>query len=134
MAAKQFLQDELDRAFKTAFGPATVARSEPATVQRLDEMVMVWDKLVRNMRRNQITFVVDRAHLGPILEVPTPHEGKRYEMNPVQASLVHQNWPMRLYCVLSADVAEFVPLSGLGIDFALKHLPQPPYDGNGSEV
>lgn len=118
---------QIDREFERAFMGATtntVAQPQPALDIR--NMVGEWEKMLRNARRAQITFVVDRAHQGGPMKHQTPNDGERIEMSWQDANRLHQEWPLKLVNVLSVDSAEFVPI--IVGEFAAKILPMPPYE------
>lgn len=102
------------------------AEPEPSTLD-LSKMLPELEKMIRNARREQITFVVDLAHDGPMLQHETPCDGTRVEMSWRQANELHQHWPLKLHKVLDSTVAEFVPASGLFPEFVPRILPMPPY-------
>lgn len=105
----------------------SVAQPEPKPLN-VERMIEEWDKTLRNLRRTQITFVVDAGHEGPILKHETPTDGARVEMSWRQANELHQHWPLRLSQVNSPEQAEFVPASGVFPEFVPRILPMPPYD------
>lgn len=120
------LQRDLER---TLFGGAA-SNITPTFESTLDlrKALPEWEKMLRNARRSQVVFIVDRAHQGPPITHETPNDGTRIELSWPAADAVHQQWPLKLFKVLSVDAAEFVPInSGFG-EWAPKHLPQPPYE------
>lgn len=123
----------LDRQFQSVFsGAGTNTVAQPQTTLDVRKMVGEWGKMLRNARRAQITFVVDRAHQGGPLKHQTPNDGERIEMSWQDANRLHQEWPIKLVKVLSEDSAEFVPIN-VG-EFAAKVLPMPPYEMPSEEI
>lgn len=128
----ELMQRRIERDLEAAlFGGGTSTTQTESTTLTADSLkasMAEWDKLIRNMARSAITFVVDLAHEGPMIVYATPNDGLRYEMSWVQANEAHQHWPMKLDRILSEHCAEFVPLlAGFG-EWAPKHLPMPPYE------
>lgn len=118
---------DMNRKFQDVFsGAVTNTVAQPQTTLDVRKMVGEWDKVLRNARRTQITFVVDQAHQGGPLKHQTPNDGERIEMSWHDANRLHQEWPLKLVKVLSVDSAEFAPIM-LG-EYAAKILPMPPYD------
>lgn len=108
-------------------GTSTTAASEETTLDAA-KLIKSWEQFLRNARRHQVTFVVDLAHPGPPLRLETPHEGVRFEVSWVQANGLHQQWPLKLWKVLSPEAAEFVPVTpGFG-EWVPSILPMPPYE------
>lgn len=114
---------------KEIMGATTTSQSAPEeSTLDLAKMLPEWEKIIRNARREQITFVVDLAHDGPMLKHETPCDGARVEMSWRQANELHQHWPLKLHKVNSPEQAEFVPVSGVFPEFVPRILPMPPYD------
>ena len=107
----------------------TTQSATPAeTTLRAEDMIRKCEQIMRNMRRENITFVVDLAHQGPPLMHETPCDGKRIEMNFTQAKALHQQWPIKLHEVLTTTSAEFVPVNGVFPEFVSSVLPLPPFE------
>jgi hypothetical protein len=123
-AIEAMMRREIDSAF---FGTSTT-NTAPAAESVLDAKTFIanMDKVLRNFRRTQLTFVVDRAHQGAPIRHDTPNDGERIELSWLDANRVHQEWPLKLRKVLSEDAAEFVP--ALVGEFVPKHLQQPPFE------
>lgn len=123
------LDEQLERALLGNMTSTVPDREESVlTPEKLDVLARDWeDKVIRALRRSQITIIVDLAHQGPVLRYVTPNDGTVYEMNHRAAQEVHQEWPLRLHQVLSEERAEFVP-AGMFDTFVPKVLPPPPYD------
>jgi hypothetical protein len=122
-AIEAMMQREIERAFTDSTQTSTT--TQPTTLDA-KTFIANMDKVLRNFRRTQLTFVVDRAHQGPPVRHDTPNDGERIELGWLEANRVHQEWPLKLHRVLSEDAAEFVP--ALVGEFVPKHLPQPPFD------
>jgi hypothetical protein len=123
-AIEAMLRRETDRAF---MGDHTNSNAAPAEgVLDAKTFVANMHKVLRNFRRTQLTFIVDRAHQGAPVRHETPNDGERIELGWLDANRVHQEWPLKLNRVLSEDAAEFVP--ALVGEFVPKHLPTPPFD------
>lgn len=123
-AIQAMMRRETERAF---MGNHTNSNAAPAE-RVLDAKTFLanMNKVVRNFRRTQLTFIVDRAHQGAPIRHETPNDGERIELGWFDANRVHQEWPLKLHRVLSEDAGEFVP--ALVGEFVPKHLPQPPFD------
>lgn len=123
-AIEAMMRREIDSAF---MGGCTNSSAAP-TEGVLDAKTFIanMDKVLRNFRRTQLTFVVDRAHQGAPIRHDTPNDGERIELRWLDANRVHQEWPLRLHKVLTEDAAEFVP--ALVGEFVPKHLPIPPFE------
>jgi hypothetical protein len=121
------MQEQMDRMMTEVFYGGT-----PPSPQEhiLDGAAMArsLDQMIRNFRREQITFRVDIAHQGPVLRHETACDGDVIELSWVQANEVHQHWPLKISKVLSPDAAEFVPASNMFPDFVGRILPMPPYE------
>lgn len=107
-------------------GVTTSTNAAPAPALDLRTLLPQWERMLRNARRSNVTFVVDRAHPGGPLCHETPGDGERIELSWLDANRVHQQWPLKLHQVLSADAAEFVP--ALVGEVVPVHLVQPPFD------
>ena len=123
-AIEAMMRREMDTAFMAGATTSNVAASE----KPLDAKTFLADmnKVLRNFRRTQLTFVVDRAHQGAPIKHDTPNDGERIELSWLDANRVHAEWPLKLHNILSEDAAEFVP--ALVGEFVPRHLPMPPYD------
>jgi hypothetical protein len=123
-AIQDMLRREIEKAFFGGIQTSTTATTE--SVLDVRKFVSDMNKMLRNFRRTQITFIVDRAHQGPPVRHQTPNDGERIELSWMEANRVHREWPLKLYKVVSEDAAEFVPCT-VG-EFVPKILEQPPYD------
>lgn len=123
-AIEAMMRRDIERAF---MGNCTNTNTVPSE-STLDAKTFVanMDKVLRNFRRTQLTFIVDRAHQGAPIRHQTPNDGERIELGWLDANRVHQEWPLKLHKVLSEDAAEFVP--ALVGEFVPKHLPIPPFE------
>lgn len=129
-------EDRIGRAIKAmmrrdmaaAFTGACTNSNAVPTESVLDAKTFIanMDKILRNFRRTQLTFVMDRAHQGPPVRHETPSDGVRIELSWLDANRVHAEWPLKLHKVLSEDAAEFVP--ALVGEFVPRHLPIPPFE------
>ena len=106
----------------------TATIDDMAAQPSLDALMDEARKMVAEARRNAVTFVVESPHLGPIVAHQTPHDGTRFEMSWDQANELHKQCPMRLHKVLSPDMAEFVPITGMFRELVPSVLPMPPFD------
>jgi len=123
-AIEAMMRRETENAF---FGGRTNTNAAPSEgVLDAKTFVANMDKVLRNFRRTQLTFIVDGAHQGAPIRHETPNDGERIELGWLDANRVHQEWPLKLHKVLSEDAAEFVP--ALVGEFVPKHLPIPPFD------
>jgi formate-dependent nitrite reductase cytochrome c552 subunit len=123
-AIEAMMRRKIEGAFMGETTNSNVAPAE--TVLDAKTFTANMDKILRNFRRTQLTFIVDRAHQGGPIRHETPNDGERVELSWMDANRVHQEWPLKLHKVLSEDAAEFVP--ALVGEFVPKHLCQPPYD------
>lgn len=122
-AIEAMMRREIDRTF---MGGSTSNAMPSEGVLDVKTFLKDMNKVLRNFRRTQLTFIVDRAHQGGPIRHDTPNDGGRIELGWLEANRVHQEWPLKLHKVLSEDAAEFVP--ALVGEFVPKHLPQPPFD------
>lgn len=122
-AIEAMMRREVDRA--VTGGACTNTTAQPSTLD-VKTFTANMQKVLRNFRRTQLTFVVDRAHQGGPITHATPNDGDRIELSWLDANRVHQEWPLKLHKVLSEDAAEFVP--ALVGEFVPKILCQPPFD------
>lgn len=122
---RKTMEAQVQREIESALYSGTISTATESILD-LKKLLPEWEKMARNMRRTQITFVVDLAHPGPPISHDTPNDGTRIELSWTQANALHQEWPLKLLKVLSAEAAEFVPVT-VG-EFAAKHLPMPPYE------
>lgn len=123
-AIEAMMRRDIDNAFMGGGNNTNAAPTE--SVLDAKTFIANMDKVLRNFRRTQLTFVVDRAHQGDPIRHNTPNNGERIELNWLDANRVHQEWPLKLHQVLSEDAAEFVP--ALVGEFVPKHLPIPPFE------
>jgi hypothetical protein len=119
---------EMDRMCMGAITGSTATVAQEETTLNVAEMLRSCEQILRNSRREQITFVVDAGHDGPILKHNTPCDGERVEMSWRQAQELHQHWPLKLWKVNSPEQAEFVPVSGIFPEFVPRVLPMPPFE------
>jgi hypothetical protein len=128
---QQILSRRMKQKFENVlFGGTSAGTSTTAAESTFDiaKTFPEWDKMLRNARRSQVTFVVDMAHPGPPIGHDTPNEGSRIEMSWQQANEVHKHWPLKLFKVLSTEAAEFIPVTPMMGEFVAAVLPMPPYD------
>lgn len=105
----------------------TTAEAAPAlTPDRLRDMMRDWSNMAREARRNDVTFVVDLAHEGPITSYRHPTEGEFIECSHGQAQAIHERWPLVFKTAESSERALFRPAHQFD-PFVLKVLPAPPY-------
>lgn len=129
MSLEKKLEAAMQRQLEAAlFGGATTNQQAQDTTLDLRKLLPEWEKMFRNFRRENVTFMVDLVHPGPAIKYDTPHDGVRFEMSWQQANALHQEWPLRLHKVLSGTAAEFVPVSGIFGEIVPKMLPLPPYE------
>ena len=109
-AMRRAFQEMIGRAEAEAFG-LHVSTNNAVPEKALDVRKALADmaQLLRNMRRTQITFVVDRGHQGPPIKHETPNDGERIEISWLDANRLHGTWPLKLLRIISEDAAEFVP-------------------------
>jgi hypothetical protein len=122
-AIREMLNRETERAF---LGDTQTSATANDSVLDVGKFIVSMDKMLRNFRRAQITFIVDRAHQGPPIRHQTPTDGEQVELSWTDANRVHQEWPLKLHKVISEDAAEFVP--AMAGEFVPKNLCQPPFD------
>lgn len=122
-AIADMISQRIEREF---FGGAVTNTVAPPSTLDVRKWLPEMQKMLRNFERSKVTFVVDRVHQGPILKHETPNEGSRFEMSWMDANRVHQEWPLKLWKVLSEDAAEFVPITAG--EYTPKILPAPPFD------
>jgi len=123
------LQQKVDGMFLEAFGGGTTSTTANApTTLDIKKALPEWMKMLREARRNQVTFVVDMGHEGAMLKTETPCDGVRFEMNFRQAQELHRHWPIRLHKVLTKYSAEFIPVSGVFPEFVPTVIPHPPFE------
>ena len=118
------MDDELRRAIG---GDSYTNATPPETTLDLRKALPEWEKMIRNARRSQVTFVVDQGHQGPPIQHETPNDGWRVELSWPDANRLHQEWPLRLHKTVSVDAAEYVPATTFD-QFVPKVLPMPPYE------
>ncbi|TGT90879.1 MULTISPECIES: hypothetical protein [unclassified Mesorhizobium] len=113
--------------YRAIYGVATTstvtAEEKPFQVGK---MLALWENIIRETRRTQVTFRVDLAHPGSMLKYETTDEGTVIEMSFVQAQQLHQKWPMRLHKILDTNSAEFTPVTPFDV-FVPTILPMPPF-------
>ncbi len=134
-AVRATLQQGLEEAF---VGLYTSTNCEDAPAPDIKAMLADIERWVRNERRQQVVFVVDEAHEGPMLRHDTPCDGVRIELSYAQASQVHDHWLLKLSRVIDEHTAEFVPASYVFPEPVQSVLPAPPYyvpadDGAGGD-
>jgi hypothetical protein len=127
-AVAKKMAEHMDRMFLKALGQTTTFVQPQETTLNAKDMLRSCEQMLRNFRREQITFVVEFSHQGPIISHDTPCDGKRIEMNFVQAQELHRQWPLKLAKVLTTMSAEFVPASGVFNEFIPSVLPMPPFE------
>lgn len=123
-ALAEMLQRDIERAFMG--GNVTTNALPQGTSLDVRKLLPELERMLRNFRRTQLVFIVDRAHQGGPLRHVTPNDGERIELSWLDADRLHQEWPLKLHQVLSEDAAEFVP--ALIGEFVAKHLPLPPFE------
>jgi hypothetical protein len=89
------------------------------------KMLRELEQTLRNLRRTNITFVVDIAHPGPPIRHETPNDGTRIELSWLQANEIHQHWPLKLVKIVAPGAGEYVPITPFGYEIVPKILPQP---------
>ncbi|TIT80122.1 MAG: hypothetical protein E5W57_04115 [Mesorhizobium sp.] len=126
----QRLEADIERAFYGAMNTTTIAAPEkPLNVK---DMLHQCERVMREVRRNQITFRADLAHGGPMLKIETPNDGAVIELSFAQAQQVHKHWPLKLHKVLDRFTAEFVPATSWDRVVPV-NLPLPPFEMNEDE-
>lgn len=126
----QQISERLDTELNLMFGYTSTAQTSEdntLTAEKISGLVDEWGKLIRNARRNDITFVVEGAHQGPILRHRDPVSGEFFEMSWEQAQALHRQWPIVFVKARDEWTAEFRPAC-FADTFVPKALPRPPYD------
>jgi hypothetical protein len=110
------------------FGNSTNNVGPPTTLD-VNKFTEDCERVLRNMRRTQIIFVVDESHLGPPIMYETPNDGTRVELSWLQARELHKSWPLGIVKILDEHSAEFVPVSSfMQALIPVGELPGPLYD------
>lgn len=128
-AVRASLSRRMDERLMTAIGAGTsTISSQDMPPLDAKKMMTEWAKIIRNARRTAVVFVVELGHPGAPLRIESATEGTRIELSPWQAQMIHQQWPMKLWKIVSEDVAEFVPVSGVFPEYVPRVIPMPPYE------
>lgn len=127
-AVRATVAKRIDDIFALTFGGTSTIAWQDAPPLDIKKLMPEWTKLIRNARRTAVVFVVELGHPGAPLKSESETEGTRIELSPRQAQMIHQQWPMKLSKIISEDVAEFVPVSGVFPEYVPRIIPMPPYE------
>lgn len=118
----------IDRLAVSALGGDTSSVAQEQRPMDVGRMLEEWRKIIFSARRNNITFVVEAGHAGPIMTHETQGDGTRVEMSYSQACELHKQWPLKLQTIIDAETAEFVPAMPNFDRYVPRILPRPPYE------